>query len=347
MLCHLLVATAVAAAPASTLKLDAPATDALMLLARNTGLNVFTTSLSGRVKGEFPLSRQEVLIRGVLGQIQEPVAQREDFVFAGRTFRFKGFPKADITPGPKVFLWEREIPAGNLARLLSLYLKRPVMVAAPFDQELVTVVLNDATADEALAGLAFLLNQSIAVGPDGELAIGPFGTAVTRECRGFSLNEWTRLSGYAPGPYPFGLLQTGGVSCPTETGRTVRTADGDLLKAIGPDDDAAMVYRWVSGAKEGTFVKVSFEGTSEVRGCEDITRDSRLKRVNALKSFAVLTQGLIECAVTRNVKAGGFEILDIDANGAYVRNHTPGAKTAVVQVTSQGIVTAAAPVLTR
>lgn len=337
-----------AAAPATdTLKLNAPTTDAVMLMARQAALNLFAVPLSGKVKGEFPASKKDALVRDVLAQVNDKVTRREDFVFIGKEPPSKSFPKAELGTGPKIqYLWEREMTAGALAQLLSLSLKRPVAVAAPYDRETLTVVLTTATADEALAGLAFFLGQPITIADDGSVSIGAPESAVTRDCEGFSLNEWTRVSAYLPGPYPIALLQTGGVSCPTETGRNIRTADGELLRAIGPDD-GAMLYRWVSGPKDGAFVRIGFDDFNEIRGCPDVTRDSRLKRVNSYKSFALITQGLIDCAVARNQKVGEFDIIDIDQQGPYVRNTSPGAKNPVVQVTSTGIVAASVPVQTK
>jgi hypothetical protein len=345
-LCALLIA----AAPAqNTLKLKAPATDALMLLARNASLNVLATPLSGTVEGEFPLQPKDALVRQVLEKLNVgPVVRREDFVFIGREAVSKGFPQANLKSEGRVgFLWEKEITAGQLALILSLSLRRPVLVAAPHDREVVTAVLTDVPADKALAGLAFFLGLPIQVTADGAVAIGDPTAAVTRDCTGFTLTEWTRLSGYYPGAYPFALLQTGGSSCPTETGRTVRTAEGELLQALGPDEPGVMIYRWVSGPKAGTFTRISFEGQTEVRACDDITRDSKLKRIADQRTFATLQQGLVECGVSRSTKAGEFDVIDIDAAGPYIRNTSPGAKNPVVQVTRRGIVAATPPLQTR
>lgn len=339
---------ALAAAPASdVIKFNAPATDAVMLMARNTSMNVFATPLTGKVKGDFNGSKKDVFVREVLAQLTDRVTRREDFIFIGKEPPAKNFPKPDLGAGPKInFLWERETTAGALAQILSLSLKKPVAVAAPYDRELITVVLTTATADEALAGLAFFLGQPISVGEDGLVSIGAAEAAVTRACAGFSLSEWTRLSAMIPGAYPAAMLQTGGDSCPTETGRTIRTADGELLKTLGPDD-GAMLYRWMSGPKDGTFVRVGFSDYAEFRSCPDVTRDSRLKRVNKHKSFALMQQGLIECAVSRNMKAGEFDVIDIDLLGPYIRNNSPDAKNPIVQVQQSGIVAANAPVQTR
>ncbi|MFL5321858.1 MAG: hypothetical protein ACJ790_19505 [Myxococcaceae bacterium] len=337
-----------AAAPApDAIKINAPATDAVMLMARHAALNLFAAPLAGKVKGEFSASKKDAFVRDVLAQVNDRVTRREDFVFIGKEPPSKNFPKPDLGAGPKIqFLWEKETTAGELAEILSLSLKRPVAVAAPYDRETLTVVLTTATADEALAGLAFFLGQPITIGEDGVVSVGPPESAVTRDCVGFSLSEWTRVSAFIPGPYPSAMLQTGGVSCPTETGRNIRTADGELLRSVGPDD-GAMVYRWASGPKEGSFVRIGFDDYTEIRGCPDVTRDSRLKRVNSYKSFALIQQGLIDCAVSRNQKVGEFDIIDIDQLGPYVRNTSPGAKNPVVQVTTGGIVAANAPVQTR
>ncbi len=343
-----LAVTLLAAAPVETLTLDAPTGDAVMLLARNAGLNLYASALSGRVKGTFPSKDKEALARDLLAQVQEHVSRREDFVFLGKVPPAKALARVDLGSGPRITsLWEKEITAGSLARQLSLSLRRPVVVAAPYDQETLAAVLSTATAEQAVVALAFFLGQPITVGADGAVAIGEPGAAVNRTCSGFSLSEWTRLSGFANGAYPFGLLQTGGVTCPAETGRNLRTADGELLRAVGPDDDGAMLLRFATGPKAGTFARVSFTDYQEIRGCDDITRDSKLKRSNSARSFAVLAQGLIECGLSRNTRAGEFEIIDIDSAGPYVRNDSKGAKSAVVQVTDHGIVAAIAPVQTK
>src|SRR4051794_41150948 len=147
------LAVVLAAAPApEVIKLNAPATDAVMLMARHANLNLFAKPLSGKVKGEFSAARKDAFVREVLTQIADRVTRRDDFVFIGKEPPAKNFPKPELGTGPKIqFLWERETTAGEIAQVLSLSLKRPVAVAAPLDREPVTVVLTTATADEALA----------------------------------------------------------------------------------------------------------------------------------------------------------------------------------------------------
>lgn len=346
LLCHAPPEPAPALKP-NVLTLNAPATDAVMLVARNASLNVYAAPLSGLVKGEFALSPKDALVREVLDKVPGKVIRREDFVFIGKEPPSLGFPKVDLGNTARIsYFWRREITAGELALVLSLTGKRPVTVAAPYDREVLTTVFNNVPVDKAVAGLAFFLGQSVAIGLDGAISIGEPNAAVSRDCAGFSLSEWTRLSGFAPSIYPLALLQTGSVCCPTETGRSIRTADGDVLRTIGQDGNA-MVYRWVTGPKAGSYVRVGFDAYAEIRGCDDITRDSRLARVNDTRSFALLAQGMIECGVSRNSKAGDFEVIDIDGRGPYIRNNSEGAKSPVVQVAENGIVAANAPVQTR
>ena len=47
------------------------------------------------------------------------------------------------------------------------------------------------------------------------------------------------------------------------------------------------------------------------------------------------------------MKAGEFDVIDIDLLGPYIRNNSPGAKNPIVQVQQAGIVAANAPVQTR
>ncbi|MBM4378323.1 MAG: hypothetical protein FJ086_03340 [Deltaproteobacteria bacterium] len=328
------------------MKVNAPAADALMLLARHASLNLMAAPLTGRVKGELPVSNKEVLVRTLLAQVDDRVVRREDFIFVGKAPPARNFPKVALGGGPISYLWEKEISAGQLATLLSLSLKRPVAVAAPHDRELLSVVLTQATADEAVAALAFFLGLPIEVAADGSVSIGEPGTAVTRDCVGFSLTEWTRLTAYVPGPYPLGLLQTGGTACPTETGRTVRTADGELVKSLGPDGDA-LLFTWVTGARAGRYAKITFDTYAEIPGCTDIARDAALVRTNAGNTFAVLRQGLVECGVSRGAKAGEFVVQDLDANGPYVRKVSAQPGQDVKQVGVQGSVPAVAPIPTR
>jgi len=342
-----LLMTMLSASPApERMKVNAPAADALMLLARHASLNLMAAPLTGRVKGEFPVGNKEVLVRTLLAQVDDRVVRREDFIFVGKAPPARNFPKVSLGGGPISYLWEKEISAGQLATLLSLSLKRPVAVAAPHDRELLSVVLTQATADEAVAALAFFLGLPIEVAADGSVSIGEPGTAVTRDCVGFSLTEWTRLTAYVPGPYPLGLLQTGGTACPTETGRTVRTADGELVKALGPDADA-LLFTWVTGARAGRYAKIAFDAYTEIPGCTDISRDAALVRTNAGNTFAVLRQGLVECGVSRGAKAGEFVVQDLDAHGPYVRRASSPAGQDVRQVGAQGTVPAVAPIPTR
>ena len=342
-----LVLTLLSASPApERMKVNAPAADALMLLARHASLNLLAAPLTGRVKGEFPVSNKEVLVRELLGQVDDRVVRREDFVFVGKAPPARNFPKVNLGGAPLRYVWEKEITAGQLANLLSLSLKRPVAVAAPYDRELLSVVLTHATADEAVTALAFFLGLPLEVAADGSVSIGEPGAAVTRDCVGFSLTEWTRLTAYVPGPYPLGLLQTGGTACPTETGRTVRTADGELVKALGPDGEA-LLFTWVTGARAGRYARIAFDAYSEIPGCTDISRDAALARMNAGQTFAVLKQGLLECGVSRGAKAGEFVVFDLDANGPYVRKASSQPGQDVKQVGIQGTVPAVAPIPTR
>ena len=342
-----LVLSLLAAAPApERMKVNAPAADALMLLARHASLNLLAAPLTGRVKGEFPVGNKEVLARELLAQVDDRVVRRENFVFVGKAPPARNFPKVDLGGAPISYLWEKEITAGQLATLLSLSLKRPVAVAAPHDRELLSVVLTRATADEAVTALAFFLGLPLEVASDGSVSIGEPGTAVTRDCVGFSLTEWTRLTAFVPGPYPLGLLQTGGTACPTETGRTVRTADGELVKALGPDGDA-LLFTWVTGARVGKFARISFETYQELPGCTDISRDAALVRVNAGNTFALVKQGLVECGVARNSKAGDYLVFELDAAGPYFRQASAAPGKGVKQWTAQGAVNAVAPIPTR
>jgi hypothetical protein len=137
------------------------------------------------------------------------------------------------------------------------------------------------------------------------------------------------------------------VTCPTETGRRLRTSDGELLKALGPDGNDAMLYRWESGPKTGTYARVGFNDYAEIRACDDITRDSKLKRTSATFGFALLSQGIIECGVARATAAGEFQVIDIDAKGPYVMNPNKAAKATVLQVTARGVGPAEAPAVTK
>ncbi len=344
----LVLASLAAAAPApNTLRLNAPAGEALMLVARQAQLNLFAGPLTGHIKGDFPVQSKDALTRAVLEKVKEPVVRREEFIFAGKEPSSKGFPKVPVGRVRVSSLWEREMTAGALARVLSLALDRPVEVAAPFDREPLTVVLTNTTAEDAVAAMAFFLNLQVTINSDGSVSLGEPGASVTKECAGFSLTEWSRLAGLAPGVYPLGLLTTGGVTCPTETGRRLRTSDGELLKTLGPDGNEAMLYRWESGSKAGTYVRVGFNEYTEIRACDDITRDSKLKRTNPSFGFALLTQGIIECGVTRATLAGEFQVIDIDAKGPYVMNPNKEAKAVVLQVTARGVGPAEAPAVTK
>ncbi len=344
-----LAAVALAAAPVEQVKLNAPATDAVMLVARHAGLNVLAAPMTGLVKGDYAATPREAFARQVLEKLPAKVSRRENFVFVGKEPPSKGLPRvAELGEGGNVpFLWEREITAGQLARTLSLTLRRPVLVASPHDQEVITAVLQNVKVTDAIAALAFYLGQPVTLTSEGFVSIGDPAGAVSRDCAGFSVSEWTRLSGFMPGAYTTGLLQTGGVSCATETGRNVRTSDGEVLRTLGADE-GAMVYRRLAGAKAGSYVRIGFDGLTEIRPCEDITRDSKLKRTNDNRTFALLTQGLIECGVARNTKAGEFEILDVDASGPYIKNSsTSASKAPIIQVTSTGIAAGSLPVVGR
>src|SRR6478735_3863572 len=106
MLTAALVAVLCAAPAAEPIKLNAPTTDAVMLMARQTALNLFAAPLSGKVKGEFSASKKDAFIRDVLTQVNDRVTRREDYVFIGKEPPAKNFPKPDLGVGPKIqFLW--------------------------------------------------------------------------------------------------------------------------------------------------------------------------------------------------------------------------------------------------
>jgi len=283
----------------------------------------------------------------VLGEVRAKVVRREETVFIGREPKSRAFPKSELTsrtPFPQ--LWEREISVGQFARLISVALRQPVAVEAPADREVLSVVWSKGSAEEALSALSFFLGVPARVGTDGAISLGDPASVVTRDCAGFSISEWTRLSGFAPGALPLGLLRTGGVSCVTQTGSTFRTANGDLLRALGPDD-GTMVYRFIHGAKAGTYLRVGPDSYAEVPPCGTLDRQTRLKHLSPQHTYAVLTEGGRDCAVSRNVAAGEFEIIDIDAKGPMLRNTIPGTPNAVVQITEQGPVGALPPVQTQ